>query len=161
MQLPCSSVTLGLLDSAVDDDPGSSGKALGLFLGLFFGLLLGPVRGMGSGGMLLEEQGWRSYSDAAMGFSEVRTSVHRPDLHLARPLDKPLMSCRRSARPVLRCGCHRRYRVPQEPRHSSTPPDDLQCGGRQQDRGELLRLGEALSIGRTRKVEDNHMGRTR
>ena len=60
MQLPRSSVTLGLLDSAVDDGLRSSGKALGLFLGVFFGLLLGAVRGMGSGEMLLEEHGWRS-----------------------------------------------------------------------------------------------------
>jgi hypothetical protein len=75
MQLPRSSATLGLLDSAVNDGPRSSGKALGLFLGLFFGLLLGAVKGMGSGGMLREEHGWRSSSEMRR-WSSAR-SVHK------------------------------------------------------------------------------------
>lgn len=103
MQLPRSSATLWLFDPAVDDGLRNSGKALGLFLGVFFGLLLGAVRGMGSGGMLLEEHGWRSCFDVQLEYI-IPISIKR--VHWT-----DTDGLRRSARPVLSCGYHRRYRT--------------------------------------------------
>jgi hypothetical protein len=92
MQLPRSSATLGLLDSAVDGNRLSSGKALGLFLGLFFGLLLGAVRGMGIGEIVCQKNmGGGVAFEMLLRSNDILGSaleVPRTDLDSARPLDK-------------------------------------------------------------------------
>ncbi|KAH6850999.1 hypothetical protein B0I37DRAFT_126169 [Chaetomium sp. MPI-CAGE-AT-0009] len=93
MQLPRSSVTLGLLDSAVDGNRLSSGRALGLFLGLFFGLLLGAVRGMGIGEIVCQKNmgggvAFEMLLRSNYGVWGSALEVPRTDLDSARPLDK-------------------------------------------------------------------------